>query len=672
MAVYGFPRLIGLALCLACSLGQAQSLPAADPALVLEAKEALRLKQHKRLAAADAAAQAQGHPLAAWIDYWTIGLRLGEASQSEIDAFYARWPGTYVEDRLRNDWLLELGHRRDWKNFLVDHARYQMRDDREVACYWLLAQYSTDSLRVSNPREAALSAWLAQRDGDEGCQLLASQFFDAKKLQPADVWLKLRLSVAGQRPRAVKQAGALLGRSVEQALVEIQDNAGRYLSRKAKAGNRFQAELTTLALLKLAAAEPAQVAAALTSRWERQLPADLAAWTWAQTGRQAAFKLLPEAADYFERALKLHGDQSVQPAWPDETIAWAARTGLRSQRWPLVVQALTLLSNEEQRDPAWQYWRAQALLATAATGADGDAQRSAARAALQAQASALSFYGRLAAEDSGQALILPANPSALTGQERIQARANAGLSRALQLIAMGLRNEGVREWNFSLRGMNDRELLAAAQLACDLAVWDRCINTSERTRGEIAMTQRFPTPHRRELLARAHEIGIDPAYVYGLIRQESRFVVDAQSHVGAAGLMQVMPATARWTAKKIGVDYRPELMNDRDFNINIGTSYLKLVLNDFDGSMALAAAAYNAGPSRSRRWREGPLLDAAIWAENIPFNETRDYVKKVLTNTALYSQILGAEAGASLRARLGPRIGPRDANLKPTATENLP
>ena len=137
------------------------------------------------------------------------------------------------------------------------------------------------------------------------------------------------------------------------------------------------------------------------------------------------------------------------------------------------------------------------------------------------------------------------------------------------------------------------------------------------------MTQRFPTPFRREVTARAGEIGLDPAYVYGLIRQESRFIMDARSGVGASGPMQVMPATARWTAKKIGLPFTLEMIADRDTNIRIGTAYLKLVLDEFGGSQALAAAAYNAGPGRPRKWRDGPVLETAIWAENIPFPETQ-------------------------------------------------
>ena len=238
------------------------------------------------------------------------------------------------------------------------------------------------------------------------------------------------------------------------------------------------------------------------------------------------------------------------------------------------------------------------------------------------------------------------------------------------MIATGLRNEGVREWNFSLRGMGDRELLAAAQLACDREVWDRCINSSERTRNEIDVNQRFPQPLLKELSAKAGDVGLDLPYVYGLIRQESRFIQDARSHVGASGLMQVMPATAKWTAKKLGIEYRPEYLLDRDFNLRIGTGYLKLVLDDFGGAMPLAAAAYNAGPGRPRRWREGQVLDASLWAESVPFNETRDYVKKVLANATVYARLMGMPR-ATLRERLGSTVGPRD-QAAPQPNQDLP
>jgi soluble lytic murein transglycosylase len=219
--------------------------------------------------------------------------------------------------------------------------------------------------------------------------------------------------------------------------------------------------------------------------------------------------------------------------------------------------------------------------------------------------------------------------------------------------------------------MSDRELRAAAQLACDREVWDRCINASDRTKSEVDLAQRFPTPFRQDVLSAARQIGLDPAYVYGLIRQESRFIMDARSHVGASGLMQIMPATARWTARKIGLDFKPEMITDRDVNLKLGTAYLKLVLDDFGGSAAMAAAAYNAGPSRPRRWRDGPLMEVAAWAEGIPFHETRDYVKKVLSNATIYAALLEGANTLALKPRLGGPIGPRDASA-PTPNQELP
>jgi soluble lytic murein transglycosylase len=141
--------------------------------------------------------------------------------------------------------------------------------------------------------------------------------------------------------------------------------------------------------------------------------------------------------------------------------------------------------------------------------------------------------------------------------------------------------------------------------------------------------------------------------------------MDARSGVGASGLMQLMPATARWTAKKIGLPYTPGQITDRDTNLRLGNAYLKLVLDDVGGSQPMAAAAYNAGPGRPRKWREGPVLDPAVWAENIPFAETRDYVKKVLSNAAYYAMALGGGKGTTVRARLGRPVGPPDPNAPP-------
>jgi soluble lytic murein transglycosylase len=631
---------------------------------VVDARDALRKRDRNRLAALVAQAAAEKNPLAMWVEYWDLQNRIGDLQQPEFAAFAQRWSGSYVEDRLRNDWLLELGRRRDWANFVAEYPRFRMNDDREVTCYALV----TDQLAGKDVKDAGLAAWLAQKDADDGCALLATTLHDAKLLSTADIWKKVRLATEAGRPRAARQAAGILADSLATSVGEIIDSPSRYLTKKASAVTRGDAELTSLALMRLATSDTDSTAALLTERWEKALPPDLASWTWASLARQTAIKLQPEAADRFLRAGRVLGKNGREIELPDDTLAWKVRSALRADngraRWQQVIQAINAMTPDEQKEGAWIYWKARGLQALAKDSQDGEALLATSREMLAGIAGQLNFYGALAAAELGQPLNLPPKPAPLTPAERDAPAMQPGFVRALTLVAIGLRGEGVREWNYSLRGLNDRELLAAAQYACDHEVWDRCINTSERTRAEVDIEQRFPMPLRKDVSAQAREIGLDPAFVYGLIRQESRFIADARSGVGAQGLMQIMPATAKWTAKKIGLPYTPALIADRDTNLKLGNAYLKLVLDDAGGSQAMAAAAYNAGPGRPRKWREGPVLDAAVWVENIPFPETRDYVKKVLSNSTYYAALLGVK-GTSIRSRLGRTVGPPDPNAPP-------
>ena len=673
--------LLGTALAGPAAPAHAQANPL--DTTVVDAREAARKRDRAGLAAARAALQAGQHPLTSWVDYWDLSNRLTEVQADEVEAFYGRWPGSYVEDRLRNDWLLELGRRRDWTGLAREYPRFRMNDDREVTCWWLF----TEHLAGRDVTEAARNVWWAQREGDDGCNLLATAMVDSKRFSNDDVYRKARLSVELQRPAVAKSALGLLGNVAGRDAVEALDNPLRYLQRPLASPTRAAQELRLLAVMRLAASDVDAAVAQLAPN-NLLLNAPLAAWGWAYIGRQAAFKLSIDATEHYRRALALltdrdprslvrRGDDVRIAGWTDETLAWGVRATLRGapplQRWPQVLQLVDAMSAAEQRDPAWAYWRARALAATAREGADGEAQRADAQHQLATMAGALNFYAKLAAEDSGTPAALPATPAPLTAAERLAAASHPGLGRAMLLVQLNLRDEARREWNFSLRGMADRELLAAARLACDRADWQLCINTAERTRVEIDTNLRYPMPFADDITAAARAAGLDPALVFGLIRQETRFMPQLKSSVGAAGLMQVMPATARYVAKKIGLPWtNPALISDPATNLKLGTAYLKMVLDDLGGSQPMAAAAYNAGPGRPRRWREGPTLETAIWAENIPFNETRDYVKKVMSNAAVYAALLDSRQpppAALLRPRLGNGIGPRAATATLPNTE---
>ena len=600
--------------------------------------------------------QAAGHSLEPWAAYWELKARLEEASDAEVQRFLAKYVGTYQEDRLRNDWLMLLGQRRDWGNFAAQYPQYRMRDDKEVRCYALLVDHlqtpqSAGTLTGVLPAERAAEVrklWWSLKDADDGCNLAADRLIkDPNSAQTGmtaqDAYIKARLATEVNRARAAKNA--------------LQIVMGSKNSRS---------EESLLDILRTAAGN-ADSAADELRRKMAQFNTEQTNWAWGIIGKQAALSQNSNAASYFAN---VNRDSDLN----DDTLGWKVRALLRvssKPNWTAVLHAINAMSEPAQKDAIWTYWKARAL--------KSKNQLPEANALFERIASVRGFYEQLALEELGRKITVPERPTELAPLEKAVARQNAGLNRALKAINIGLRSEGVREWNYSTNltnsagqagGMNDRELLAAAQFACEREVWDRCINTSERTKTVIDFDQRFPMPFRNSVVKRAGDIGLDPAYVYGLIRQESRFIMDARSGVGAAGLMQVMPATARWTAKKIGLtNFTADQINDRETNIAIGTGYLKLVLDDFAGSMPLAAAAYNAGPNRPRAWRNGAVVETAIWAENVPFAETRDYVKKVLSNTTNYAAILTGQP-QSLKNRLG-MVGPLGVDA-PAVNTDLP
>ncbi len=629
--------------------------------VLLDMQQAFRKGDRKKLE--QLLPQAKGHALEPWAAYWELKARLADASAQEVQAFLQRWAGTYQEDRLRNDWLQLLGQRRDWAQFAELHAQYRMQDDREVRCYALLVDEIKGTAGASIVDDVR-RLWHSLRDADDGCTLAAAELHAARKLSALDVWRKARLAVEANRPGVARKAVEIVAPDALPTLREALDAPSKFLRAHATARGRMRQELVLLAIIKLAGSDIESAASQLDAKWSVHMSPEERNWAWAVLGKAAAQKLSPSAMGYYANVTR---DTDLG----DDLLAWKVRAALRAGQWKEVRKAIDAMGEETRQDATWVYWKARALLA----GRPSDNERAQAQRLLEGIAGARGFYEQLALEELGQRVALPPAPAPLTEEEKTAARANPGLNRGLYAILIGLRGEGVREWNYTTNlhrpgGMNDRELLAAADFACQREVWDRCINTSERTRGSIDMAQRFPMPFRDAVVERARAISLDPAYVYGLIRQESRFVMDARSQVGASGLMQVMPATARWTAKRIGLtDFRTEQLNERDTNIAIGTAYLKLALDDFGGSMPMAAAAYNAGPGRPRAWRNGAVLDAAIWAENIPFTETRDYVKKVLANTTTYAALLTGQP-QSLKSRLG-TVGPRDAST-PDPSRDLP
>ena len=415
---------------------------------------------------------------------------------------------------------------------------------------------------------------------------------------------------------------------------------------------------------------------------------------WGVLALHAAQNHNPEAAAWFRNA----GDAQMSVT----QRAWRVRVSLRASDWLGVLAAIDKLNTEERALPEWIYWRGRALKSlNRAVEAEKEFRRI---------ASVPNFYGILANEELGNpfdprtkytalaasiaevAAEAAAEESAEDGSaeagsaeadsesgsagnaegsngkaiQAAEARAGVkapalngpsadkhpGFQRAMALFRLDLRIDAIREWNWALRGRDEAFRLAAARLALKNHLYDRAITSAELANPAGAWELRFLTPYRELIEPRVRANGLDLNWVYGVMRQESRFIIPARSPVGAQGLMQVMPATGKWVAKQLGMYYHPGLLRDPETNVEIGTGYMRILLGELENDQVLAAAGYNAGPGRARRWRAGQSLEGAIYAETIPFEETRDYVKHVMSNTVIYAALLEGKP-QSLKARLG-------------------
>ena len=557
------------------------------------------------------------YPFDDYVTYFRIKPQLFDSSGSprgdysadaQVITFLNQYQGTALADRMRNDWLLVLGKRKDWARFDLEYAKFVLDDDTQVKCYSLLSKLS----QGENPTKLAI---------DSRSFLLDPSYFGfaCQELVPSLV------AAGGMTPSEAKA----IGRAASERGFDTM-------------ARRLGGEDPIAEIVKAAKAEPSKAYRDFLQTSSRYSKENQAV-AWGVIGQFLAKKLDPNADDAYRFQQELGYNELLSV----ESQEWKVRAGLRAKDWALVKNAVEGMNPVvRSKDPAWTYWYGRALKAE---GQDVKAKES-----FELIDEQYNFYGQLAREELGKSNHAPARTK-VTEQEIDAMASRKGFVRGERLYAMNLRFEGNREWNWELRNMTDKQLLAAAEYAKRVNLYDRVVNTADRTKQEHDFSLRYPTPFRDELSPIARQIDLNLAWAYGLIRQESRFIMNASSSVGASGLMQVMPNTAKYVAKKIGMlNYTNDKLSDTNTNLTLGSNYLNMVLIDLDGSWVLASAAYNAGPSRSKAWREkltGPT-EGAIFAETIPFNETRTYVKNVLSNANYYSSVMNGQT-PSLKQRLG-------------------
>jgi soluble lytic murein transglycosylase len=633
MILKGF-RNITAALCSTAACAAAADENPKPDAAYLAAYDAFRSGNAIRLA--KHASALRGHVLEPYTEYWRLKLQLEDASESDVSDFLGRHSGAYVAELMRAEWLKVLGKRRNWPLFEREIARLET-EDPEVGCYEL-------SARIARGDDAALDAaaavWLDPAPLLEGCSRLVDELRNAGRLAAPAVWTRVRVLFAhGQTAEAKRTLGYLpRGQAPnERDLDHAARRPQQILSRKPLRLEQQPArEVAVLATARLARDDARAAARALQGALGPALANADREYLWGRIGQEAARQHDPRALDWFALA----GDAVLE----DGQLAWKARAALRQGNWPVVREAIEAMSQPARQDPAWIYWHARAL------AAEGQVLRAQAR--FLTIAAGTGFYNLLAAEELGETPRLPEPMHEPPEKDVDAARSHPGLARALELHRLGLGEDAMREWIHSVRNMDDEQLIAAAELAHRAGAFARAINTAGRTTHVHNFRLRYLAPYRDifEQHARAHDV--DEAWLFAVARQESRFATDARSGVGARGLMQVMPTTAKWVARRSGMrGYRPDRVHDVETNVSLGTRYFKNVLDRF-GHPVLALTAYNAGPTRARRWREETALEGAVYAETIPFFETRDYVKKVMASAIYYSALLHGNI-VPLKERLG-------------------
>ena len=586
------------------------------------------------------ASRLPNYALPGYVDYYRLKPRLRDATPDEIRAMLGRYEGSAIAERLRADWLLELGRQRDWSSFEHEMRLLAGTPELQVRCYALLAR-ALRGERVASEARALLTNPPAY---GEGCAALMTQLVQLGQLGQDDLLVQLRLAGEMGATGPSRRIAQLLGASDTRAAQAV-DVPAVAMARGIGA-NRAEHEIYLVALGRMARTSLKLAVVALEKN-SAKLNQEERAIGWANIALAASIALAPEAHDYWKRA--------EGAPLTNFQLEWKTRMALRRGDWKTVAATIDAMPPGLAAESGWIYWRGRAY---EAQGRKEDGEALFRRIATQNN-----FYGQLAMEELGELVSIPPAAAAPTPGEVAYVAALPAMRQAMKFYALRLRAEGNREWSWALRGLSDRQLIAAAEYARRNDLLDRMVETSLRTRNELDFNQRFPAPHNDILHPTAKDLSLDTAWVYGLIRQESRFISDARSGVGASGLMQVMPATGKWVAAKIGLtDFVHEMLNDLRTNITLGANYMNMVLENNGGSQVLATAAYNAGPARSRTWRgrlEAPM-EGAVFVESIPFSETRTYVRNVMSNATNYAALF-EKRPQSLKARLG-TIDPRGAS----------
>ncbi|MEO5573940.1 MAG: transglycosylase SLT domain-containing protein, partial [Gammaproteobacteria bacterium] len=609
----------------------------------------------------------QDYPLVGYLRYEYLRTRLDTVSDNEVEEFLQRYADSSISARLRSAWFDQLAGEGRWEAFLKTYQNAPGEQGVVAQCYALEARYRTlGSQPVPQDwLDATQSLWLTGKTLPDECNTLFKIWRSKAPLTKDLIWQRIRLAMDN---RQASLAGSLAkdldapGKIWAARWQRMYDNPERMIDHPDYSSDVSEARDIVRHGIKRLARNDASIAA---GEWERLKPRY--SFSAAEIGATERDIALAAALQRKPDALKLLS--AVDASQVDSNLReWRVRAAVAQQDWPAVLTWVEALEGDERTKGDWRYWHARALeqLKSPAALIPSSTPQSESSNQLQAEqiyselAKERTYYGFMANDRLGKSYRITSEPIQFSKQEIAAFAARPNLVRVHELEQLGMLPEAYSEWEYILKSLNQRDLELAAVLAKRWGWHSRAIFTSAKANHRDDLELRFPTLFRPQVMASAKQNELDPAWVYGVIRQESAFSTDARSSAGALGLMQLMPATGKQTAKLIKSPLRDlgELLH-ADKNIQLGSAYLRQVLGMNNGNEMLATASYNAGPARVRQWL--PIYDkmpADVWVENVPFTETRNYIQQVMAFTTIFSHQLGQEI-VSLRKRM-PDVKPSD------------
>ncbi len=586
--------------------------------LYLTAEQALKndnLTEFNRLAA-----QLKQYPLYPHLLYLKYQAHPGQIPQ--IAEFLKIYTQTRYAWPVRQRMLLYLAEKKHWQAYL---EHYRATNDVTLQCHYFWALHQTG--KTGQAWQGARKLWLAGRSRPAACDSLFSAWRKAGGLTDDLVWQRFQMALDNNQIRLAVYLQKMLPKA-RKSLASLWLEGHRHPEKiLCDPDGIYQGSLLVHSIRRLARKD---VDAAL-ELWQQWAPkADLKPEAQASITRSLGLKLA-----WRHDARAWHWLARIPPAYQSHTIrAWRVRTALREKNWYRVKQAIHELTPREKQRGIWQYWLARAEEATG--------HQDSARGIYQGLAMEANFYGFMAADRLQRDYSILHRAIKPSAEKLAQLAASRSIKAIQEFLALDRYREARRQWWYLLSHLDSEELLAAAELARRQGWRQMAIFALANAKHWDDLEVRFPLHYLEPVTKHARYQQLAPAFVYGVIRRESAFDDRAYSSVGARGLMQLMPATARKVARSLNQRLDSlSVLEDPDTNIRLGTAYLRALLARFHGHFVLATAAYNAGPRRVERWLPGKQsLPADIWIETIPFRETRRYVRAVLAYAMIYQKRL--------------------------------